>query len=69
MVGTEVWFPPPYSPDLNPSEQLWFEVKRAQHHFAPRGFEDLVAAIGRAFQPLTIPDCSGFFHGCGCLHS
>jgi transposase len=68
-VGAEVWFLPPYSPDLNPIEQLWSKVKQALGQFAPRDFEELIEAIGRAFQRLTIPDCCGFFHGCGYLHA
>jgi transposase len=67
-VGAEVWFLPPYSPDLNPIEQLWSKVKRALRQFAPRDFEALVVAIGRAFQQLTLGDCRGFFHGCGYLN-
>ena len=26
-VGAELWFLPPYSPDLNPIEQMWSKVK------------------------------------------
>ena len=26
-VGTELWFLPPYSPDLNPIEKMWSKIK------------------------------------------
>lgn len=28
-VGAEVWYLPPYSPDLNPIEKMWSKVKTA----------------------------------------
>jgi len=64
-AGCECWFLPPYSPDLNPIEQMWSKVKEHLRQYAARTFEELIEAIGEALASVTAADCCGFFAGCG----
>lgn len=45
-------FLPPYSPELNPAEQIWNILRR--DYFANRVFDSLDAAIGQAERGLTV---------------
>ena len=58
-------FLPPYSPDLNPIENLWSKVKALLRKFKARTLETLPDAIQRAFRAVTPFDCSGWFRACG----
>ena len=58
-------FLPPYSPDLNPIENLWSKVKALLRKFKARTLETLPDAIQRAFRAVTPSDCSGWFRTCG----
>lgn len=45
---------PPYSPELNPIENLWHWIK--SHHTSNRaytGYDDLLDGVGRAWRSLT----------------
>lgn len=64
-VDCEVWFLPPYSPDLNPIEQMWSKVKTLLRRCAARSYEPLMQAIASALAAVTAEDCQGFFAGCG----
>ena len=44
---------PPYSPDLNPIENIWKNVKRAISEKTPLNMEELKEAIAEAFKKLT----------------
>ena len=50
MVGAEVWYLPPYSPDFNPIEQMWSKVKNSLRSYAARTKRTLVTAIGKALR-------------------
>ena len=58
-------FLPPYSPDLNPIENLWSKVKALLRKFKARTLETLPDAIQRAFRAVTPSDYSGWFRDCG----
>jgi len=64
-VGAEVWYLPPYSPDLNPIEKMWSKVKQRLRALAARTFEGLISAIGMALDQVTMPDLLGWFTRCG----
>lgn len=64
-AGCACWFLPPYSPDLNPIEQMWSKVKQFLRQRAARTFHELIEAIGEALASVTATDCRGFFAGCG----
>lgn len=44
---------PPYSPDLNPIEQIWRAVKREVSAMFVRDYEHLTTTIARAFEKLA----------------
>ena len=43
----------PYSPDLNPIENVWKSVKRVISEKSPLNVEELKEAIAKAFKKLT----------------
>ena len=64
-AGAGVWYLPPYSPDLNPIEQIWSKVKRWLRRAAARTTAALWEAIGRALAAVTAQDCQNCFAHCG----
>ena len=60
-AGAEVWYLPPYSPDLNPIEQMWSKVKQILRSLAARTYDGLVKAIGTALAYVTTDDLLGWF--------
>jgi transposase len=60
-VGARLEYLPPYSPDLNPIENLWSKVKQGLKSRAPRNARQLFKAAGAAFATITPEDCRGFF--------
>lgn len=64
-AGAEVWYLPPYSPDLNPIEQMWSKVKALLRKAAARTAETLVEAIGNALRSVSVSDATGWFLNCG----
>ncbi|KUK04388.1 MAG: putative transposase [Methanosarcinales archaeon] len=46
-------YPPPYSPDLNPIENVWKSVKRVVSETSPLNKEELKETIAKAFKKLT----------------
>ena len=64
-VGARVWYLPPYSPDLNPIEQMWSKVKSVLRSFARRTKNSLVNGIGKALARVTDAECVNYFANCG----
>jgi transposase len=64
-VGARLEYLPPYSPDLNPIENLWSKVKQGLKSRAPRTARHLCQAAGAAFATVTPEDCHGFFSHAG----
>ena len=64
-AGAELWYLPPYSPDLNPIENMWSKVKSILRTSAQRSCDGLVHAIGSAFDKVTPADLHGWFTHCG----
>ena len=67
VVGCELWFLPPYSPDLAPIELAFAKIKQAVRRAAARTREALEAAIAHALTLITASDAQGFFAHCGFL--
>lgn len=65
QAGAKLLYLPPYSPDLNPIENMWSKVKRKLRSTAARTFESLTQAVWSALDQVTQSDCLGFFRGCG----
>lgn len=60
-AGTELWYLPPYSPDLNPIELMWSKVKAALRGAKARTQETLLEAIANALKEITPEDSHNFF--------
>lgn len=63
--GAEVWYLPPYSPDLNPIEKCWSKIKTALRAAKARTYEALEEALKGALQEVTAEDAAGWFASCG----
>ena len=64
-VGCRVLFLPPYSPDLNPIEEMWSKVKAYLREAEARTLPALYDAVGTALSLVTLSDCFGFFSHSG----
>jgi transposase len=64
-AGAQVWFLPPYSPDLNPIEKMWSKVKAFLRKAEARTEEALFAAIAAALETITASDAANWFTSCG----
>ena len=55
---------PPYSPDLNPIEQLFAKLKALLRKAAERTIASLWAAIGRVLEDFPADECSRYLAQC-----
>jgi transposase len=63
--GAEVWFLPPYSPDLNPIEEAFSKLKSLLRRAGARSRDALTDAIRAALRIITPADASGWYAHCG----
>lgn len=63
-VGAELWFLPPYSPDLNPIEKMWSKVKQILRGLKARCTEELYEGIRVALERVSSDDARGWFESC-----
>ena len=63
--GAQLWFLPPYSPDMNPIEKMWSKIKAFLRKVKARTEEVLFIAIGEALKTVTAADATGWFASCG----
>jgi len=63
--GAEVWFLPPYSPDLNPIVKMWSKIKAYLRKVEARTKETLLEAIAAALVTVTATDALHWFASCG----
>jgi transposase len=63
--GRELLYLPPYSPDLDPIEAAFAEVKTVLRRAAARTREALIEASGAAISAVAFQDALGFFEHCG----
>ena len=54
-------FLPPYSPDLNPIEQVFAKLKALLRKTAARNIDTLEAAIATALDAFTPNECANYF--------
>jgi len=64
-AGATLIYLPPYSPDLNPIEQLFAKLKALLCKAAARTFEALIAAIAAALDAFTSGECANYFANAG----
>ncbi len=65
QADAEVWFLPPYSPDLNPIEKLWSKVKAWLRKTRPFGFNAIGEALAQVLRNVTAQECRNYFRSCG----
>lgn len=64
-AGCQCCFLPAYSPDFNPIELLFAQLKAHLRRAAARTFATLVDAIGAGFNQITRSDVHACFRHCG----
>lgn len=64
-AGAQLLFLPPYSPDLNPIEMVFSQMKATLRHQAHRSREALWHALGRIANAITPTHCANCFRHCG----
>jgi transposase len=63
--GAQLWYLPPYSPDLNPIEEAFSKVKTFLRSGAPRTLDAHSTAIWAALRTVTPKDAAGWFAHAG----
>lgn len=64
-AGYDLWYLPPYSPDLNPIEKLWSKVKAWLRRVSAATFDRLGDAVADALRAVDSHECSNYFASCG----
>ena len=64
-AGAEIIYLPPYSPDLNPIENLFAKLKARLCGAAKRTVDEVWNEIGRILDTLTAAECSNYFRAAG----
>ena len=64
-AGAELRYLPPYSPDLNPIEQVFSKVKARLRKAAARTFEALITAVAQAIDRLSRTEAINFLAAAG----
>jgi transposase len=64
-VGAGLLYLPPYSPDLNPIEQLFAKLKTLLRKVAARSREALWTTIGNLLDAFSPDECRNYLANCG----
>lgn len=64
-ADADLWFLPPYSPDLNPIEKLWSKVKAWLRRVSPPSFDAIGHAVVDALRTVKPAECVNYFRSCG----
>ena len=64
-AGAQVRYLPPYSPDMNPIEQVFAKLKGLLRQTATRTQDSLWQAIGTLLDSFTPPECANYIRHCG----
>lgn len=64
-AGADLWYLPPYSPDLNPIEKLWSKVKAWLRRIGAKTFDALADVITDALRAVQSIECQNYFKSCG----
>ncbi len=63
-AGASLLYLPPYSPDLNPIEQLFAKLKALLGKAAARSGDELWSTIGRLLATVPPDECARYLHHC-----
>jgi transposase len=64
-VGASLLYLPPYSPDLNPIEQLFSKFKALLRKAGARTKEALWGTIGKLLDEFSSEECQNYLRNCG----
>ncbi|MGA0600251.1 transposase, partial [Caulobacter sp. KR2-114] len=64
-VGAHLIFLPPYSPDLNPIEQVFSKLKHLMRKAQPRTVEQTWRSAGALLDRFTAKECSNYLVNAG----
>lgn len=64
-AGARLFFLPPYSPDLNPIEQVFAKIKTLLRKAEERTIDGIVERIGRLLQAITPTECANYLRNAG----
>ena len=64
-AGARLWYLPPYSPDLNPIEQVFAKIKHWMRAAQKRSVEDTWRHIASLLQTIPPNECSNYFVNAG----
>ncbi len=64
-VGAKLLYLPPYSPDLNPIEQMFAKLKALLRKAKERTIDDLWARIGKLLAEFSAEECANYFAHAG----
>jgi transposase len=64
-AGASILYLPPYSPDLNPIEQLFAKLKALLRKAAARTKDQLWSTIGRLLEAYPPAECTNYLNHCG----
>lgn len=64
-AGARLAFLPPYSPDLNPIEQVFAKMKALLRKAEERTVETLWLRIGDLLKHFSAPECANYFRSAG----
>jgi transposase len=67
-AGAELRYLPPYSPDLNPIEQLFAKIKALLRKAAARTYDTLITAIADALTKVAPTECGNYLANSGYRH-
>ena len=65
QAGARLRFLPPYSPDLNPIEQVFAKLKAFLRALRPRTFDRVNELVATAFRLCTSTECANYVRNCG----
>ena len=65
QAGAELRFLPPYSPDLNPIEQVFAKLKYLLRRAAPRNRQTLWKSIGNLLDRFPASECRNYIDSAG----
>ena len=64
-AGARAVYLPPYSPDLNPIENIFSKVKQLIRSLRPRSLRKIVEAVRNALTKITLDDIESVFANAG----
>jgi len=67
--GARMMFLPPYSPDLNPIEQVFAKLKQLVRGAEPRSRSKLWRTIGSCLQRFSPSECQNYMRNAGYIQS